>query len=133
MNAPTVIPVTTAAHAVAIAVGAGLTVYTHSIDLSNLDTFALSYSLACTGVPNARIQIQQSVVLPVTEGAADTNFVVPETVPDVVAALITKTVHIQGLFPVCTRYIRFMITKVTGVVVDTIMTMNVSAQNRFVQ
>ena len=133
MNAPTVIPVTNAAGAVAIAVGLGLTVYTHSIDLSNLDTFALSYSVACTGVPNMKIEMEQSIVLPTTEGAADGNWVVPETIADVDAALIVKTVKIAALFPVCTRYIRFKITDVAAAVADNVFTMNLSAQNRFIQ
>ncbi|MFA5165611.1 MAG: hypothetical protein WC481_08650 [Candidatus Omnitrophota bacterium] len=133
MNAPTIISVLTAAESASIAVGAGLTVYTKAIDLSNVDQFALSYKVACTGVPNIKIEMEQSVVKPTTEGAADANFVVPETIADVDASLTDEDVHIKALSPVCVQFIRFKITEVTGVVADSVLTMNLSVQNRFRQ
>lgn len=133
MNAPQKIPVTLASDAVAIAVGAGATVYTKSMDLSNLDTFSLGYSVACTGVPNIKIELEQSDVVPTTEGAADSNFVVPETISEVDPSLTDELVHRTALFPICCRYLRFKITEVTTTVADSVLTMNISAQNRFGQ
>jgi hypothetical protein len=101
--------------------------------MSNVDTFAVVYKVANTGVPNIKIEMEQAIVLPTTEGAADTNYVVPETVADVVTALADNLVHIKALGPVCVRYIRFKITEVTGIVADSVLTMNFSAQNRFSQ
>lgn len=133
MNAPQKIPVTLASGSVAIAVGAGATVYTHSIDLANLDTFSLGYKVANTGVPSIKIEMEQSDVLPATEGAADTNFVVPETISEVDPALGDNNVHRTALFPICCQYVRFKITELTTTVADSVLTMNISAQNRFRQ
>jgi hypothetical protein len=133
MNAPTVIAVQTAAGSASLAVGAGATIYTKAIEMANLDTFAVTYKVVNTGVPNIKIEMEQSIIAPTTEGAADANYVVPETVADVVTALADNNVHIKALGPVCVRYIRFKITEVTGVVADSVLTMNFSAQNRFAQ
>lgn len=133
MNSPTPSSITLASGSAALAVGAGATIYTKAIEMSNVDTFAVVYKVANTGVPNIKIEMEQAIVLPTTEGAADTNYVVPETVADVVTALADNLVHIKALGPVCVRYIRFKITEVTGIVADSVLTMNFSAQNRFSQ
>ena len=131
MNTPTVIPVTLVA-SVSIAVGAGLTIYTDAIDLSNVDQFSVGYKVACTGVPNVKIEIEQCMTKP-TANAADVTSVVPETFGDIVAALTDKNQHLQLLEPICTRYMRFKITEQTGIVADTVLTMNLSMQNKFGQ
>jgi hypothetical protein len=133
MNSPTIIPVTLSSGAVALAVGAGAHIHTQSIDMSNVDTFALRYSVANTGVPSIKIEMEQSDVLPTTEGADDLGYVVPETVADVVSALADNLVHRTALFPICCRYLRFKITELTTTVADSVLTMNLSVQNRFRQ
>lgn len=133
MNAPTVQAVTLADDSVALAVGAGETIYTKTQDMSNLDTFAVTYIAACTGLPNVKIEIEQAIVLPTTEGAADANYVVPETIADIESGLVDKNLHIANLPLICVRYGRFKITELSGVTADTVLTMNLSAQNRFRQ
>ena len=131
MNAPQVIPVTLAASA-AIAVGAGLTVYTDVIMTDNVDTFSVEYKAVCTGLPNVKIEMEECLVEP-TANASYTRSVVPETISEIVAALVDSNYHLAAFFPVCARYVRFKITELSAVTADTVLTMNVAAQNRFRQ
>jgi len=115
----------------AIAVPKNTVVYTDSIRLDGLDAFAITYSCACTGTPSVKIEIEQSIVVPTAENAANTNFTVPVGASDVVSNLITKTVYHKGLTLVPVQYLRFKITELTNTVTDTVMTMYFSYQNRF--
>jgi len=128
MNGPAVLPILLAGSAT-IVVGAAATVYTDAIKLDNLDTFALAYKAAGAAGISAKIEMEQSIVAP-TANAADVNSVVPETVADVVTALVDKLLHLQAIFPVSAQYIRFKITE-NGVAADTTLAMNLSIQNRF--
>jgi hypothetical protein len=128
-NGPIAIPVKLAGNT-AIAVGVGATVYTDVITLYDLDTFALSYKAVCTGVPNVKIQMEQAIVAPATEGAADVNYVVPEGIADIEAALTDQYIHHRAIFPVCLTYIRLKITEVTGTVTDTVLTINLVVQRK---
>jgi len=129
MNGPVSIPVTLATSA-SLAVGAGLTIYTDAIRLDGLDTFALAYIAACTGAPNVKIEMEQSIVAP-TANALDLNSVVPETISEINAALVDELLHLQAIFPVGVSFIRFKITELSGITADTVLTMNLSVQNRF--
>jgi len=128
MNGPTTKGITLAGSAT-ITVGAAATVYTDAIKLDNLDTFALTYKLAGAGGVSAKIEMEQSIVAP-TANVADVNSVVPETVADIVTAVVDKLLHIQAIFPVSAKYIRFKITE-NGVAADMTLAMNLSIQNRF--
>ena len=112
-----------------ITVGAAATVYTDAIKLDNLDTFALAYKAAGGAGISVKIELEQSIVAP-TANAADVNSVVPETIADIVTALVDKLLHIQAIFPVSAKYIRFKITE-NGVAADTTLAMSLSIQNRF--
>jgi hypothetical protein len=114
-----------------IAVGIGATIYTDSFRFGDVDTFALSYIVSCTGIPNIRIQMEQSQVGPVTEGAADVNFAVPKTIPDVETSLTSKLIQHYPLTPLCLSYIRFKITELSNTVTDTVVNMSLSLQKKF--
>ena len=130
MNGPDIKPVKLA-NSTSIAVGTGATVYTDVLDLAGLDTFALSYKVACTGTPNIKIEIEQGIVKPTNANAADDNYATPETLAEINDALIDENIHHQAIFPVGIKYLRFKITEQTTTVADSVLTMNLSIQNRF--
>lgn len=106
-------------------------VYTDSFKFGDVDTFAISYIVSCTGLPNAKIQMEQSQVAPVIENVADVNFAVPRTVADIETALTSKTIQHAGLMPIPIQFVRFKITEQTDLVTDTIINMWLSLQKRF--
>jgi len=129
MNGPSVYTIGIAGSAT-VAVGVGAIVYTDAKRLDGLDTFALSYQAVCTGVPNVKIEMEQGIVKP-SGNVADTNFVVPETVSEINVALTDSLLHHQAIFPIGVPYIRLKITELSGVATDTVLTINLSVQNRF--
>jgi len=93
-----------------IAVASTATVYTKAISLNLGEYFALIYKATSDGNVKLQIQIEQSPVLPTTEGAADDNFVIPEGFSDIESALATETQHIKALTPIALKYFRLKIT-----------------------
>lgn len=130
MNGPIAIQATLGGSA-AIAVPKSATVYTDAINIAGLDTFALTYVAACTGTPDLKIEIEQGIVPPAAGNAADANFTAPVGLSAVEANLIAKTVSHKAISPVAVQFIRFKITEQTGTVTDTVVTMHLSALNRF--
>ena len=130
MNGPSTYPVRLAANP-DIAIGAGETVYTDVMNLSGLDTFALSYKATCTGVPNVKIELEQGTTKPNPQNAADDGYVVPETLTEINAALVDTLQHHQAIFPIGLPYMRLKITEMSGVNTDTVLTISLSVQNRF--
>ena len=132
MNEPKAFPMTLATSQ-DITLGSSAVIYTDSVKLGDVDYFALSYIVTCTGVPNLKIEMEQSIVAPATENAADSNFGVPRTVGDLVSALTAKTIQHQQLMPVTIPYVRFKITEQTTTVTDTVVKMWLSLQKKFTQ
>ena len=93
-----------------IAVASTATIYTKAISLTLGEYFALTYKATSDGAVKLQIQIEQSPVLPTTEGASDANFVIPEGFSDVESALATETQHIKKIEPICMKYMRLKIT-----------------------
>jgi len=116
-----------------ITLGSSAVVYTDSFRFGDVDYFALSYIVTCTGIPNLKIEMEQSIVLPVAENAADVNFGVPKTIGDIETALTAKTIQHMQLMPVTIPYVRFKITEQTGTVTDTVVQMWLSLQKKFTQ
>ena len=116
-----------------ITLGSSATVYTDSVKLGDVDYFALSYIVTCTGVPNLKIEMEQSLVAPATENAADSNFGVPKTIGDIESALTALTIQHMQLMPITIPYIRFKITEQTDSVEDTVVKMWLSLQKKFTQ
>ena len=130
MNGPDILAIKLAGNA-AIAVGAGATIYTDVVDLAGLDTFALSYKVACTGTPSIKIEIEQGITKPTSPNAADTAYAVPETLSEINTALVDENIHHQAIFPVGVKFLRLKITEQTSTVTDSVLTINISVQNRF--
>jgi len=116
-----------------ITLGSSAVVYTDSFRFGDVDYFALSYIVTCTGIPNLKIEMEQSIVLPVAENAGDVNFGVPKTIGDIETALTAKTIQHMQLMPVTIPYVRFKITEQTGTVTDTVVQMWLSLQKKFTQ
>lgn len=106
-------------------------VYTDSFRFGDVDTFALSYIITCTGVPDIKIQMEQSIYPPAVENVADTNFAVPRTVPDIEVSLTSTTMQHSYFDPLCLLYVRFKITEQTGSIDDTTVNMWMSLQKKF--
>jgi len=106
-----------------IAVGVGAVVLTDAIRLGGVNNFALEYKVSCTGTPNIKIEVMQC-----SDGV---NFYVPDNMADVVTALADKDYHGAMIAPICVPWIRFRITEVTGIVTDSVMTINLSLQSKF--
>ena len=131
MNGPNSYPVKLAGNA-AIAVGAGATIYTDVVNLSGVDTFALSYKVACLpNTPNIKIEMEQGIEKPATPNIADDGYVVPETVSEINASLVDELTHHQAIFPIAIKYLRLKITELTNTVTNSVLTINLSVQNRF--
>jgi len=114
-----------------ISVPKGRTIYTDSFRFGDVNDFALVYIQTCTGIPNIKIQMEQSRVPPTTENAADNNFGVPKTVGDLETALTSKIIQLMQLTPITVGYIRFKITEQTNLVTDTVVNMWLSLQKKF--
>lgn len=129
-NGPTPIAITLAGNA-DIALTAGGTIYTDFLSLCDLNDFALTYKVACTGTPDIKIELEQSVFPTTAPNVADDNYVVPEGIADIETSLTNKTVHHKQLTPVTVEYHRFKITENTGLVADTVVNMWLSVQRKW--
>ena len=114
-----------------IPLGASAVVYTDALSLCDLNDFALSYILTCTGTPDVKIQLEQSFRAPTNPNAADTYYAVPETISDIESSLTNKNIHHRQLAPVTIEYYRFKLTEQTGLVSDTIINIWLSVQRKW--
>ena len=130
MNDPIIFPQKLAGD-VAIAVPKDGTVYTDSFKFGDVNEFAVVYVQTATGLPSIRIQMEQSLVPPAIENAADDNFFVPKTIGDIETALTSKAMQGAQLTPITAPYIRFKITENTDLVTDTVVHLWLSLQKKF--
>lgn len=107
----------------AVLVNGVTTVYSNSFLMRWVENFGV-WVLAVSPLtnPNIRIQFEESYVPPVTEGSADTNYVVADGVADVYSAIVDEIVHIKSLNPVPMQYGRYKISGLTGNGTDTVVT-----------
>jgi len=106
-----------------IAIGAGAVGYSGAYILVDLSVFALEYKIACTGVPNVKLEMQQS--------SDATNWYTPDTMSNIASSVTDTNQHGVQLGPITVKWLRIKATEVTGVVTDTVVTVNLSAQKRF--
>jgi len=114
-----------------IAVGAGATVYTDAFSLCDLNDFALTYKVTCTGTPDVKIELEQAIVAPTNPNASDSNYATPETIQPIETSLTNKNIHHRQLAPVTVEFHRFKITENTGLVADTVVNMWLSVQRKW--
>ncbi len=127
-------PILSSAETVSIAIASTAVVYTRAFKLAFGEYFSLAYkALSAAGTPDIKIELEQSIkdVLPATEGAADTNYVVAENMANIETNLITETWHIKALNPGLSVYARLKITGNAGNAADTVFTGHINRQEEF--
>lgn len=102
---------------------AGLSAYSESFDLCDLDVFALEYQAACTGTPSAKIEMQQS--------SDNSNWYIPDNTAEINLSLADKNLHGIKLGPIPVRYMRLKVTELGGIITDLVVTFKLSVQKRF--
>lgn len=103
--------------------------YSQSFDIRNAIYFGCWLKATSgTGTPKMQIQLEQSYVLPTTEQASDSNWVVPDGLSDIVSALNDQLAHIYALSPKTLPYARFKITGLATNPTDTVLNINVATQ-----
>ena len=133
-NGPAVVKVGKSVNGVVnyqIPIGSTEVVYTDAISLCDLNDFALSYKVDCTGTPNVKIELQQSFQVPTNPNAADAYYVTPETLAPIETSLTNKNVHHRQLSPVTVEFYRFKLTELTGTVSDTTIQLWLSVQRKW--
>lgn len=98
------------------------TATSEAYDLIGMNEFALEYQIACTGTPNAKIQLQQS--------SDNSNWYIPDNIADINSSVTDENLHGIKLGPIPVRYLRLKVTELTGIVSDTVVTFKVSAQRK---
>ena len=89
--------------------------YTRAVNISKGMYFGLkAKALSAAGSVTMKIELQQSDVLPTTEGAADLNYVVADGASDVYTNLNDEIWHVKAISPVPMTYVRLKITGLTG-------------------
>jgi hypothetical protein len=84
--------------------------YSRSFPLAKDASYSFEYQLASGGAIDVKVELQQANVKPATEGALDTNFVVPEDAAAFDANATTNAVHIKAYAPAATGYARLRFT-----------------------
>ena len=112
---PEVKDVLNSAQASTITIGAGLTVYSKAFSLKFAKYFALFYKAGSAGAVDLTIQLEQSNALPTTEGAAQAEWVIPESLSDIHTNLADTNQHVAAVSPVAMPYARLKITSAAGV------------------
>lgn len=75
-----------------------------------------------SGTANMKIQLEQSYVVPATEGAADANYVIGDNVADIYSNLNDALAHVKTISPVPMKYGRLKITGLGSNPVDATLT-----------
>lgn len=114
-----------------IPIGSTAVVYTDHISLCDLNDFALSYKVDCTGTPNVKIELEQSFQAPTTDHASDTYYAVPETLAPIESSLTNKNIHHRQLSPITVEFYRFKLTEQTGLVTNTTIQLWLSVQRKW--
>ena len=98
-----------------ITIAAGDTVYSKAFNLKFSKYFALFYKAGSGGAVDLTIDLEQSDELPTTEGAAQDEWVVPESGSAVHTNLADTSQHSKSLSPVALPYGRLKIVSAAGV------------------
>ena len=115
----------------AAAVASAGTVYTNSFPLGYSSYFGL-WLLATSsgGTPDIKVDLQQGIAPPATEGPSDTNWVIPDGLGSVSGGINDQLVHIFSLSPKPLPYARFKLTGQGSNPADALMTMYIFLQEQ---
>lgn len=90
-----------------IAVGGTSVVYTKAVPMPFSDTFGIEYNLTSPGVYDVKVEVEQGNELPATEGTADANWGVTQTLE---TGLTDGSVRFKALAPIVAKYMRLKLT-----------------------
>lgn len=106
------------------------TYYTKAVDISKGIYFGLHVqAVSSSASPSLQIDIEQSSVLPATEGSADSNFVIPDGASAVFSNLNDEVWHVKSITPVPMKYARLKITGLGGNASDTTLQAKIFIQD----
>ena len=89
--------------------------YTKAIKIAQGMYYGLHLkALSASSTPTIKIELEQSSVLPTTEGSADGTYVVPDGVSAIYSNLNDEIWHVKSFTPVPMTYCRFKLTGLTG-------------------
>lgn len=122
MLMPGATPVVTAAESANIAVAETATVYTKSFKLGLGQYFGIAArAVSVTGTAAVKIELEESPLLPTTEGAAEpTRFVEPDGFSDIMD-ISDELMHIKTVTPIPMMYGRYKITGAGDNPADTVV------------
>lgn len=93
-----------------LACGGVTTVYTQTYICPKDVTFGFEWKFTSPGVILASIAIEQGSEAPAVEGTADSNFVVPDGVGNLVTNTADALVHIKPFAPTVCNFLRVRVT-----------------------
>lgn len=109
----------------ALAVPSQTTVWTSSFNLEGINSAGvwLQANSVSLGTIALRVVLEESWTTPVTQGATDSAYVVPDAFPDVWSDIVDANPHIKQLLPVCMAHGRYKIIGLPGNSSDVTVTM----------
>jgi hypothetical protein len=115
----------------AIAVASTAVVYTKAFEMSMASFHGIFVKAdSATGTPDIKIELQESYVLPATEGSADGNWVEPDGFADIFEQINDKLAHMKTVTPIPMKYGRYKITGINANPADALVTIYQFMQER---
>ena len=95
----------------AITIPSTTTVYSRAFRLNIGQAFGIWLQAGNgSGTANMKVQLEQSYIVPTTEGSSDANWVIGDGVADIYPNLNDTNAHVKSLTPVPMKYGRLKIT-----------------------
>lgn len=95
----------------ALAVAATATAYSNAFPIGYALYFGLWLKVAvASGTPDIKVELEESYILPVTEGAQDDNWIEPDGASDISASIGDALAHIFTISPKPMPFARFKLT-----------------------
>lgn len=111
-----------------LAVASTGVVWTNAFKWGFASNFSIWIKCATNTSPAIKVELEESWILPVTEGASDSNWVVPDAYPPIFSDIVDTNAHIKGITPVFGKYARYKITGLAGNPSDATVTIKNSIQ-----
>jgi hypothetical protein len=104
--------------------GSGAVVYGASFPLPDSALMGWWVKFTSPGVVAAKIELEQSLVRPATEGAADDDYAVPDSITtEMFDSISDEIIHGTAYSPVVSKYARLKITGLTGNNSETVLSL----------
>ena len=105
-----------------IAIASQATIYTNSFKIEEAEFFGLWIkTTSVTGTPDITVNLEMSHKLPTTEGAADLDWVTPESQAAIFTNLADELAHVISISPVPMNFARFRVLGNAGNTADAII------------